>query len=160
MNEIGKYIQKLADSGDEIYAQVCRVLSVDRGERTCEVAPLNGSAGIPGVRLQADLNSNTGVLVVPVVGSNVLVNFLNKNAGFVALCSEVEDVQLRGNELGGLIKVEDLVDRLNSIEKAFNQHVHIASGSPTATPVKPDQTPLVLIKTNKSQIENTKVLHG
>lgn len=168
MTDIAGHIKKLADNGDEVYAMICKVLAVDANERTCDVEPLNGDADIFGVRLQSDLNASTGFMVVPVVGSNVLVSFLNKNAAYVAMCSEVDYVHLRGDGLGGLIKVADLVIKLNNIETAFTNHLnkynsHIHSGVQTgagssAVPAALDTQQIE--QTKRDHIENTKVNHG
>lgn len=39
-------IQKLANNGDEIYAKICEVISVDVENQTADLKPLDGSAEI------------------------------------------------------------------------------------------------------------------
>jgi len=109
MTDIAKHIEQLANKGDEVYAVACEVLAIDYNEHTCKVKPLNGAAEIFKVRLQSEKNKETGFVIMPVVGSNVVVNFLNKNTAYVSMCSNVDYVNLRGDELGGLIKIENLV---------------------------------------------------
>lgn len=107
---IAEMIKKLADNGEEIYSKVCKVISVDLQERTCEVEPLSGGANIPGCRLQAAMDQATGMLLVPAVDSFVVVTWLNKNAAYVSLCSDLDEIQLNGDQYGGLV----IYDRLKS----------------------------------------------
>ena len=75
---ISGVIKKISKSSDEVYAKVCEVLEVNMQETTVDVKPIDGTAEIFDVRLQAE--SETGGLVIfPKVGSMVLVVFLNKN---------------------------------------------------------------------------------
>jgi len=39
-------IQKLASTGDEIYAKICEVTSVDQDNKTADLKPLDGSSEI------------------------------------------------------------------------------------------------------------------
>lgn len=92
---IGQYIKTLAATTDEVYSLVCKVSSVDRPARTCDVAPLNGGADLFGVRLQAEQGGNFGAVLFPKVGSWVIITFLGKNDAYVAATSEVETAELR-----------------------------------------------------------------
>jgi hypothetical protein len=168
MTKIAEYIKNLADNGDEIYAKVCKVDMVDTNNRTCDVSPLDGSAKIYDVRLQADIGGSKGFLIVPVKGSRVIVNWINKNAAFVALTYDIDSVNLRGDSFGGLIKIEDLVNRLNAVEKDLN---NIKTAFKTWVTVPNDGGAALktaaaswygqqLNLTKKKDLENTKVKHG
>lgn len=89
---IQESIKKLADKGDEVYSVAAKVKEVNESERTCDVEPLDGSADIFGVRLQPVLSDDKGICIFPKAGSTVLVTFINKNTGYIALCSDVEKV--------------------------------------------------------------------
>lgn len=78
----------------EVYGVVCKVISVNQNERTCEVQPLNGDPDLSEVRLQSDLNSKTGFVVFPKKGSHVIINYINQTTAFVALTSEVESLEI------------------------------------------------------------------
>ncbi len=142
----------------------CQVLTVNTQENTCKCQPLNGESIIEEVRLSAD-GTTEGVVCVPVVGSVVGVVLVNNVMGFVALFSAVESITMRSGSLGGLVKIEALVERLNKIEQAldeikriFNTHTHPETGgvtSPTTTPLT--QSPG---STQRKQIENDKITHG
>jgi len=166
--KIKEIIRELSESGEQVYSLVCKVLSVDETNRTCEVEPIDGSAGIPETRLQANINLNSGFILFPAIDSHVVVCFLNKNAAFVALFSEVDKVHLRGDQLGGLIKVEDLVTRLNNVENDLNDLKTVFN---SWTPVSQDGGAALktaagtwfgsqIETTEKSHIENTNVNHG
>ena len=64
-----------------------KVNSVDLDQRTCVVEPIDGSSTIYDVRLQAAVSGSLGLLMVPKVGSVVVVQMLNENTGFIAINS-------------------------------------------------------------------------
>ena len=55
-------IQKLADTGDEIYAKICEVISVDAENKTADLQPLDGSSEIQDAYLQV---AEYGVFIEP-----------------------------------------------------------------------------------------------
>lgn len=95
MSDIAKAIRQIASTGDEVYSIVGTVISVDAGARTCEVEPRNGDAILYNVRLQSVLDGGEGVVLTPVVGSDVIVTFLNAWTGYVAIASELESVGVK-----------------------------------------------------------------
>lgn len=114
-------IQDLADQGHEIYSKVCKVISVDQDKRTCDVNPIDDDDDIIyGVRLQSDMNETTGFVMIPAVGSYVVVTFLNKSTGYVGLMAKVDEIRLNGDQYGGLIKVEKLVEELDKTKAVVN----------------------------------------
>ena len=67
------------------------------------------------------------------------------------------NVIINGGENGGLIKIEELISKINRLENAMNNHQHISAavGSPTTPlPVKP-----ITSNTQKADLENNKVKH-
>jgi hypothetical protein len=175
MDEIGKMLRKITeDKSAEIYSVVCTVESVDEAKRTADVAPINGNAEIFDVRLQSALNGSNGLCIFPVVGSVVVVTFLNKLTGYVSLFSEIDkitldtenEITIDGGQNGGLVKVNDLLNKINTIESKLNAlqmdysiHTHIdpISGftGPLAIPfVASPITPTLLV-----DIENDKIKH-
>ena len=85
-------IQKLADRGEEIYAKICEVISVDVDNQTADVQPLDGSAEITDVYLQVAEN---GVFVEPKVGAMVCVVFVTKELAVVVNHSEIKQFQIK-----------------------------------------------------------------
>lgn len=120
-------IQKLAHTGDEIYAKICEVISVDVENQTADLQPLDGSSEIVDVYLQVAEN---GVFVEPKVGSLVCVVFITKELAVVVNHSEirqfqikVEDTEFKIDEDGFLLKKEEetlaklMSDLLKEIQK-------------------------------------------
>ncbi|MEG3973467.1 hypothetical protein QT970_02460 [Microcoleus sp. herbarium8] len=90
---VANIIKNISKTGDEVYAKVCTVLEVNADEKTVNVKPVDDTAEIYNVRLQAE--SETGGLVLfPKVGSRVLVVFINKNSAAVVNTSEIEKLEL------------------------------------------------------------------
>lgn len=109
---IGDLISKLADKKEEVYSIICKVSEVS-GE-VAELAPLNGDASLFDVKLLAG-TSETPLLITPVVGSTVIATFLSKDTAFISLYSEIESVQIMGDQFGGLVKIEELVKNLGKL---------------------------------------------
>lgn len=106
-------IQSLAKTDDEVYAKVGTVEKVDTDENTCDVIPLDGSAKIIDVYLQAD-SDNGGILQIPKVGSLVCVVFINKETAVIANTGEIDalrvkikDTVLEIDQEGFLLKKEN-----------------------------------------------------
>jgi hypothetical protein len=165
-NSIKQAIRELTKTDDVLYSVLCKVKSVDTTNNTCDCEPINGDANLLDVRLMAQ-NTN-GFLIIPTVDSTVVVTMINKYTGYVAMFSDVEKIYLNGDNYDGLVKVADLVEKLNNLENAFNQHLttyntHTHAGvvtgySTTAPPVAPDTQ--VLTPTQQLELENTTVVHG
>jgi hypothetical protein len=163
--DIRALIQKLAKTDDEIYSLVCTVKEVN-GD-FCSVAPVNGDAEIFKVKLVAG-SSKTPLLIEPVVDSVVVVTFLSKNTAFISLYSEIESVQIRGDQYGGLIKIEELVKKINALENQVNDLYNALIGivvplAPSgAYPLAPSFAAIQPIAptTQKSDLENDKIKHG
>lgn len=91
-----------------------------------------GDADIEGVRLRASLTERERqVLVVPKIGSSVTLGCLTAdlNNPVVLQVDEVESITVNGGQLGGLINIQDLTDKLNELVDKFNSHTHtVATG--------------------------------
>ncbi len=168
MTKIADYIRKLAEAGEELYSKVCKVNSVDQKQRTCNVTPLDDAADIMDVRLQADMSMTSGLLILPAVGSNVLVSFLNKNVGYVSGWSEIDSIILRDDSDGGLVKVEPLTSRLNAVEQDLNSLKTVfktwliapSDGGAALKTAAASWYGQNINPTKRSDLENTNVKHG
>ena len=98
-DQLKKALRSVSDNGDELYAKVCRVLSVDG--KLVSLKPVDGSAEIFDLPLQPD-TSGKGLVIYPVVGSCVLVVFTDKHNAQVVGLSEIE----RYNLLVGTIELD------------------------------------------------------
>jgi hypothetical protein len=169
--EIKEGIQRLANTWGKDYVSIieAEVISVDETTRTSEVKPLSGyySSNLI-VNLLA--NPNDGFILIPSIGSTVIVAMTNKNDYFVMQFSDIDKVRITigqfeilmtENELllgdgsfDGLVKVSDLVTKLNNIENRLNV---IGTWAATVTPPLA-VTPLT--PTIKADLENTKIKQG
>lgn len=82
----------MARGGTEMYCKICTVDSVDENARTIDCSPIDESAPLVGVNLQADQSQEVGVVAIPVEGSSVVVGFLSAAVAVVLLTTEVEKV--------------------------------------------------------------------
>lgn len=165
-NEIVEAIRKLANNNVMPYSVVCTVESVNLTDKTCYCIPVNGDADLQNVRLNAD--KKDGFLLIPKADSLVVVSFINDSAGYISMVSEVDEIHLNGTNYGGLVRINDLVTKLNNLEAAFNTHITnynlhthagVAVGASTTTPVvTPDIQ--VLTPTIITDLQNNTVKHG
>jgi hypothetical protein len=174
---------------EELYTKQCTVKSVDESKRVLTASPIDGGPDIINVRIEAkyDIDTNyspiasdpQGVLIVPEVGSIVLVTFLNKNDAYISAFTTITKIISKQTEFifndgtnEGLVKVIELTDKLNNLENAFNDlvtkynsHIHVTTATVGATPtpgvISPTTStePTVLTPTVKADIENTEVKH-
>lgn len=164
-NDIKSAIKALTEKENSFF--VCTVDYVDLDELTCYCIPSDGSADVLGVALIAD-PSKKGLICIPAVGSAVIISQKAKDSYYVAMFSQVDEIRLNGVNYGGLVKIDDLVTKLNNLESkvnsiisTFNSHVHpgvtVGGGATlvSATPVVGVLTP-----TQLAELENEKVKHG
>jgi hypothetical protein len=164
---LGDLIKQAAKNDDEKYSLFCTVKSVDKEKSTIVAEPINGDAPINGVKLITGAAEN-GVLLVPVVGSVVVVTFTSKTRGIVSLFSEVESVSLRGDQKGGVLIADEMrtqLDRMTArIDGVINALNSSSPDSSTGT-FKASLTPLLKTVENLpvedwENIENENVKHG
>lgn len=132
MSDIAKSIRQLSRDSDSTryFSTPGTVQSVDLPNRTIIVEPVDGTALLYDVRLQAVEGGNTGYLVVPKVGSSVVVSFINKTTGYLAQVSEVDHYQVEANG-------EDLKAILADFLDELLQTVWLTNMGPT-TGMNPD----------------------
>lgn len=154
---IKDYIKKLAANNDEIYSITGKVISVDKSARTCEVEPINGTGTLYDVRLQVDLEQKTGIVTMPEIGSYVIVTFINRLTGYVALCSKIAYYELVvGNQtfildnkgLGLKNNTADFKSDLNDIFDVFDALLTTLQTFIVITPAGPSTavSPTSLVK--------------
>lgn len=124
------------------------------------------------VRLVAGMSGSTATIVAkPATGSTVLVADLSagKFRDMVVILTETTDsIVINGGQNGGLINIQDLTDRLNTIERDLNTIKRIfntwtpagsvadASALKTAAAQWSSDT---ITETTTADIEDKKVLH-
>lgn len=166
-NSIKQAIRELTKTDDVLYSVLCKVKSVDTTNNTCDCEPINGDADLLEVRLMAQ--STDGFLIIPTVNSTVVVTMINKYTGYVAMFSGIEKIKLNGDNYDGLVKIGDLVDKLNALENkvnsiinTFNTHTHPYVNVSTPATTSPSTSPVAgtLTPTQQTELENTTCLHG
>lgn len=172
--QIGEAIKRIASKTSTIDIQFGEVISVDLPTRTCVVNLTSGETQyeLPNVGLQAAIGD--GWVVVPVVGSTVLV-YNNQNLQPVVIgTSDIDKVymnaslfQFNGGTNSGLVNIVPLVEKINAIENLLNEligkyNLHTHTGVQTGGGVSGVTTSTestTLTPTQKSDIEDTKVTH-
>lgn len=130
------------------------VVSVDLGTRTCVVNVLDSETDIEGVRLHITGAIASGAYYKPVIGSLVGITPIFSFEYAVALYSDIEEIVFLDGSFGGLVRVSDLVTKLNNLENKINDII-VWGGTvspPLATPP--------MVPTEQAEIENPQVSHG
>ena len=173
---IQEAVRKLAKT-DTHYSILGKVKSIDTDAKTCIVAPVDDLPDILDVRLSSIENPDKGIIAVPVVNSFVIVGQTPNEQPHIVMFSEIDTYQLIAEDTitfndgahGGLIKIQDLVDKLNSLEDKVNDiittaktHTHpgVTAGGGVTAPSTDFAAINNLSNTNVSDIENDKILHG
>lgn len=110
--ELKKIIQQLAQTGEEKYAKICEVMSVDAQNKTADLQPLDGTSPIYDAFLQVDEN---GVFVEPKVGSLVACVFVSKEMAVVVNHSQIRQFQLKIQQTEFLIDEKGFLLKRNEI---------------------------------------------
>jgi hypothetical protein len=100
---IQQILQQLLLENHELYGKVCKVDAVNG--MSCDCSPVDGSAAINDVRITADFDSVNKWVLVPKVGSLVVVSFFNKDIGFVSMVNEVSQVLYKNGDT--VFRVDD-----------------------------------------------------
>ena len=96
-----------------------------------------GNMEISGIRLRASFTErDRQMLVVPKVGSAVILGSLSGDLSDLVILQvdEIDRIEINGGELGGLINIKALTDKINELVQVFNSHTHnLAIGSVSVT---------------------------
>ncbi len=157
-------IRILKSEFDNKFAIVGKVVSVV--DNNVIIDNLESGARYSNVRLQA--NPGNGVLIIPKEESYVIVGRLTGNAGYVAMVSDADSIQLLDGSYGGLIKIDDLVSSLNALETytrdlktSLDAHTHLGvttGGGTSGVPPVPSVTGIP--DTVNADLENPDITHG
>lgn len=169
-----KEIVKLAFKSEKIYSEVCTIVSVNESERTCICQPIDDSAELQKVRLQAIKSQSVGLVQIPKVGSYVIVTFIDNKNSFVSVFTEIDKilidtdlVQFNGGTFDGIVKINDLVTKLNNLENdindlktAFSSWVTVPNdGGAALKAITATWYAATLTPTVKNDLEDTKITH-
>lgn len=137
MNNIKEAIRQLAQDGRQTVSLVCTVDAVDHTARTVDCTPIDESAPLLGVNLQANQESAFGIVAFPKVGSFVVVGFIAEgSAGVVLLTDEVESLEVVISESTARISVDETGVRVamgdNTAAELTAEGITLTSGSDTS----------------------------
>lgn len=109
MNNIASAIRRMAQSGSTAGCLVCTVTAVDRQARTIDCIPIDESAPLLGVNLQANQETNLGIVAFPREGSYVIVSLMAETgAGIVIATDDIETLEVSiGQDKSRLLIDED-----------------------------------------------------
>lgn len=144
------------------YAIPCTVININ-ADLTCDCAPIDGSANILNVKVNAD-NKN-GFVLKPVQNSVVMVTLTSESTGFVSMVSDIDSIQLNSDNLGGLVKIDNLKLQYDAniaaikaaCVAAFTALSGLDSGASLAAF---NSAATSILDLDKTALENTKVKHG
>lgn len=164
IRDIKEAIRALSGMDDLMYeATVCQVSDVNTTEFTCTCSPIDGSADLFDVLLNA--NASKGFVLVPKNGSIVVVNQISDANAYVSMVSDVDQVYIAGDVNGGLIKIDDLKSQYDTMVNGFKTAISAGfsalsglDGGASATAFNSAASSILLL--NKTTLENTKVKHG
>lgn len=177
-------VQKLAGTFKEDTVQLIigTVESVDEDKAICSVK-IQNDVILPNVSLQVSICD--GLLIIPVVDSTVYVLTSKYNTPLVIQWSDIDkfmlqvgdsylevkndgSFQFNDGSFDGLVKVGELVKKINALENLlngfisiYNTHTHTASsfGAPTTVPSAIESQQISPI-TQQKDIENELIKHG
>jgi hypothetical protein len=165
--DIRELFKKLSGVNEIPVAVLGTVVSVDEAEMTCEVKPIDDGAHYVGVYLASEANTSN-MYKKPAIDSLVLISPMNESLYYVSMYSEIDEVWLKGSQYDGLVKVGDLVTKLNNLESdindlktAFSTWVTVPNdGGAALKAITATWYGSTLTPTTQSDLENTTVKHG
>lgn len=174
MSEALKNAIKKIALGESEGICTAEVLAVNKSKNTCDVKVLKNNNEVFDVLLQSiEGEFESPIVAYPVVGSLVTIAFLGKSgdAAIVLKTTEVDEIILGGVAFGGLVKVAELVSKVNILENGLNDMVakwnsfcsSYVPGSPTTIGLPATLATQTLTEveiTVLEDLENEKVKHG
>lgn len=184
MSSIVNLMRKLSNVRGEMYCKVCTVDAVDEDKRVCDVSPIDGSAPLLDVNLQANQESKHGIVSFPKKGSYVVVGFLTPDVGVVLLTDEIEKIDIAIEETSIVVDKDGVVinkgenttakadelktqldkmsSRIDGIIDAINSSTVVGvpqDGGTTLWSLFKVQIALIQDRESFSEIENDKIKH-
>lgn len=167
MTEEQRLIRNLREAVGPAPIAVYQGIVVSVEDITCTVR--FGEMDVAGIRLRAsEADQDAQMLVVPKAGSAVIVGSLSGDLSqlVVLRVDAIERIEINGGQLGGLINIESLTDKINALVDAFNGHTHTIPSSAITCGPYPNSTPVTVpaitskaSKLDKSDYEDDTVKH-
>lgn len=121
---------------DIVTVYLCKVTAVNETARTCDAQTIHGDAEISLPEVQLSAAPNDGMILIPAINSMVMVAITTQQKAFVMMFSDLQKatitiaktvftmdatgITLNDGSYGGMVKVTDLVSRMNAIENDIN----------------------------------------
>lgn len=131
--DIKESIRVIAKGGEDKTFFTAEVVSVSGN--TCTVKSDNLEMSDVAICAIGGASGNS-LVVVPKVGSAVLIADLSEGTRrdlVIVKYTEVESITINGGNLGGLVNIASLTEKLNDLVDKFNNHTHSVSTKGTAT---------------------------
>ncbi len=178
MNGVNDYVERMVKRSVPNQVVLAKVESVDAEGYACEVS-MEGKPNRLKVRIRSVIDgSQEGMLILPKVGSFVLVGLINNNpnSNYIVSFSEVDDIwlqsptiKLNGDSNGGVVnwpkaveQLEKLTARVDALYDALNTAAPSAptdSGASLIAAIKGSLAAVVDIE-KWDGLENENVTHG
>lgn len=164
--ECGEFIRKIVGKTN-FSTYLCKVKIVNGA--TCDVVRAIDDMEIKDVRINSTITENEGLVIAPKVNSYVLITDIDGDKWFVSQYSQIDSITLdvdnkiviNGGNNDGIIKINELTQKLNDLVNAFNNHIHTTTATVGAALVAGEisaPTPQAQ-NFNKTYYENDKILH-
>ena len=157
-NEALEAFQTLAGGTTDIE---CTIKSVNKSNLTCVCEPVDTTnIAFNDVRLVAKKGADT--FLIPSIGSNVIIRKLSNSVAYVALFSDIESIQLNGDNYGGVPISDEIINAILTIKDAIVNGVPAAGSSDGGTAYKASMTSLLsgINEQTLQSIKNKDVTHG
>ena len=96
----------------------CEVFDYDSEDQTIDCSPIADGADFLNVKLQAEVSS--GALYIPKIGSVVIIQQTSSASAYVSMFGELDEIVFMDGDNGGMVKVSELVQKLNDLENDVN----------------------------------------
>lgn len=127
MKDIAELIREIVKGSLPLVCDFGTVTKLAEGSFLCDLE-IEGKSPVQDVRLFCgDYNSDAkggGIVVIPEVGAQVLVIFFSKTVAFMLQCSKAKQIVFNGGENGGLVKIQELTDKINELVDWCKNHTH------------------------------------
>ena len=119
--EIRAELIKLIERYAPTLAEVAKVISVDEASHTCLLRSASDDS-----EFTASLSAGEhgSAVIIPALNSVVFTRKAENGTYYITNYSEAEKIVMFKGELGGMVKVNNLVDKLNKIEETLNKIIN------------------------------------
>jgi hypothetical protein len=100
---IKEAIRVMALSGEEFYCKTCTVDAIHEASRTIDCSPIDESAPLLGVNLQANQEGEEGVVMFPAPGSHVVVAFITPAVAVAVLSEKIDRIAMKIGDTTAMI---------------------------------------------------------